>query len=1226
HSSLLVNYGNQQTDGYTIDVKTKNAAGTVLETISTNPFYIQSGGSNTLSGTITATGTTGGSMKLYLNSTMTGPSETTATFGGGGTAAYNFGSLQNGDYILFTDPFIQLTGENFMGINPPKNIRISGNKTEDFSLTGDSAGGAVAVTINITGPANQAIDVFAGGPGSFKSKSLTLTGGVDTTTLYLGDGDWFMNVGPQMPKGITTGPPPQPNYVIPQPKNIKISSGTSTINGVNTSTATFTLITANKTLKGTAKDQGGKAIANADVWAYDPLSGFNTFAKADTNGQFALKLTAGKYKVGASVPGMPPTKEVVVDITGNIVKSDGVQVTANIGAMTYADFIIGFAKPDYKITGQVTDANGGVIKDAAIWSYRTDGSGFANGNTSSDGKYTLYVANGTWKVGTYIPGYGPMPEQTITVLNSNQSNINFSPANSGETYYRVSGTVSVDGAATSNAFIHAESTAQINGRFRFADAVSDATGAYSLKVPVGTYRIMAYHPDYGEFAPQIKIVSADATQNLTKSAPQLITVVIKDSNNAPKIVTESFIDFFNTANNFGSFMNIKNSATGTVQLINGTYKINAHIPGVNESSMTISTSSLTVVGLPVTVTITLPALSTVSGKVTSGGLNIKDAWVELSATSTGIRFGKVTDSNGDYSIDVPNGTYAINAMKPGYMGTRENKVVSGATTHDIILTTSLITLSGTITANSATSSFAFVRAEKLDSLGNVVNVVGGQADANGDYSLAVSTGTYWKLYAVADGYKEKSYGAAFAISGSLTGRNINLTETVTINKPVSQPITPSQGGTVSAPEIGVKLTIPANALNGDNSAGNIRVTETSNIIKTDTAVPLGGKAREISATDSDGQAINNLNNSITLEMSYTKAELDTMLPEIFGTSIWSGFTDLEKFDHMKNLTLSYWDETAGSWIERPSTMNIAPATSTVYSAVESIKITGDTNHFTIFAVIMPYIATVVQAAEITPPTPSSSGGGSITPKPVPAACSIVLYNDWGTTCTGGYYSRTVKSQSPSDCILTTAQENDKKKSCVQTPASPAAAATKTTEEFFRNEAAQITGQNVFVTLDQAQIKLYENLIKGNSLNKNNKFSIAHFIKNGTDSTVKLGAGERAGVINSYKAAFGKLPLTETEWSDAIKIANGRWPNLTNATTENNATVVFKKIYKRSPNMKQTNDNAAVTVIAYGLRPANRNTNSEKAAIKSFKAIYGYNPVSATAWDIVRAIAYSGAKR
>ena len=50
---------------------------------------------------------------------------------------------------------------------------------------------------------------------------------------------------------------------------------------------------------------------------------------------------------------------------------------------------------------------------------------------------------------------------------------------------------------------------------------------------------------------------------------------------------------------------------------------------------------------------------------------------------------------------------------------------------------------------------------------------------------------------------------------------------------------------------------------------------------------------------------------------------------------------------------------------------------------------------------------------------------------------------------------------------------------------------------------------------------------------------------------------------------------------------------------------YLEVLLRSPN-----DNAAVTVIAYVLRPANRNMDSEKTAIKTFKHIFGYNPVSA----------------
>jgi len=139
-------------------------------------------------------------------------------------------------------------------------------------------------------------------------------------------------------------------------------------------------------------------------------------------------------------------------------------------------------------------------------------------------------------------------------------------------------------------------------------------------------------------------------------------------------------------------------------------------------------------------------------------------------------------------------------------------------------------------------------------------------------------------------------------------------------------------------------------------------------------------------------------------------------------------------------------------------------------------------------------------------------------------------------------------------------------------------------------------------------------------------ALNNFIAYGTDTTLKLGEGERAGVVNSYKSAFGKLPTTETEWSDAIKIANGRWPSETSKKTETNAEKAFQKIYLRAPDRTNPHDDAAVVVMAYGLRPADRNLNSEKAAIKSFRAIYGYNPKTATAWDIVRAIAYSGAKR
>lgn len=156
--------------------------------------------------------------------------------------------------------------------------------------------------------------------------------------------------------------------------------------------------------------------------------------------------------------------------------------------------------------------------------------------------------------------------------------------------------------------------------------------------------------------------------------------------------------------------------------------------------------------------------------------------------------------------------------------------------------------------------------------------------------------------------------------------------------------------------------------------------------------------------------------------------------------------------------------------------------------------------------------------------------------------------------------------------------------------------------------------------------LVSKITSGTSASSENINKIINFTTYGTQSTKKLGAGERAGVVNSFKTAFNKLPTSESDWNDVIKIANGRWPSQTNQAAEDRAKINFKIVYKREPDRKNPHDDAAITVMTYGLRPAKRNLDSEKTAIKTFKAIYGYAPEKATAWDVVRAIAYSGATR
>ena len=165
---------------------------------------------------------------------------------------------------------------------------------------------------------------------------------------------------------------------------------------------------------------------------------------------------------------------------------------------------------------------------------------------------------------------------------------------------------------------------------------------------------------------------------------------------------------------------------------------------------------------------------------------------------------------------------------------------------------------------------------------------------------------------------------------------------------------------------------------------------------------------------------------------------------------------------------------------------------------------------------------------------------------------------------------------------------------------------------------------------QAQIKYLSSLmVDMDKLTSRMQSAVQNFITYGVDAnTRRLGAGERAAVVHSYKVAFDKLPENDEELADAIKIANGRWPTKTNREAEDRAKTHFKYVYKRDADMSESKDNAAVTIMAYGLRQRaeNRNLDSEKNGIKIFEAIYNYHPSSTKDWNLMQAITYSGASR
>ena len=176
------------------------------------------------------------------------------------------------------------------------------------------------------------------------------------------------------------------------------------------------------------------------------------------------------------------------------------------------------------------------------------------------------------------------------------------------------------------------------------------------------------------------------------------------------------------------------------------------------------------------------------------------------------------------------------------------------------------------------------------------------------------------------------------------------------------------------------------------------------------------------------------------------------------------------------------------------------------------------------------------------------------------------------------------------------------------------------------EAEEVYNHNNSVELTEENQAIFDKLIGDYELSEEDKSSIAYFIQFGTQTTKRLGAGERAGVVSSYVPAFGVFPESVFDWQDIIKIANGRWPSKVSIKNNKEVSGKFVKVYKREQKGNNQNDEAAMAIMTYGLRSANRNMNSEGTAIKTFIHIFGHNPETAVEWDMVRAIAYSGSER
>lgn len=983
-----------ETSGYTVDIKTMSG-GSLLESLTSMPFFITEAGQYSISGTITfpnsVTTAAGEPIHIFGGSPAVGPIDIDVSFSNTATADYSIIGLPAGEYTVMTDAVVTISGGvgdgDYFGSAIPEPIWIDGATTvggvytKNFTFTTSS--GKPGLTVNIVGDFSGEkageIDVFGGSPNGFSVKTISLNtnypaGSPFSTTLYLpGNGSYMVGMGPAMPKGpMPMGPPPMPKWTPPPSVEVRYdgtnwveSSGTA-----NDGTVLFTLGTS-LVVPGHVYDGAGNPIPNAEVYAYSPMGMFGTHDSSLRDGSFNLYLPAGMYKVGAFSPGMPNSVEFGVDV-----RQVGGQTKIYVDGVEKSSLVIKIAKPERTISGKVTDGSK-TITGASIFAYRTDGPGHAEAMTDSSGVYILYVSPGTWNVGGFLPGYGSLPEKTgIEVTTSDAGNINLFPE-VGSTYVKISGTVTIGGVAQTNIPIRAVEVAA-NGSFTGNEngGSTDGNGNYSIKVK-GTssgekhYRVDIWTPGYGELAAN---TGSGVTNTPTPAQPWNVAVATSDVSNVNinvgtsdlKTLTINFTGGSATMTAYVDVMRIDPSTTQplgmgkhfeirdltqtmTVSLPAGAYHGFAHIPGYGEFIPTEGQSAPYYLDLTsdTTATFDLSGVgeSAVTGTVFDGeGNPVADAFVHIGNPQTGMDFGTPTDSSGSYSLAVKAGTYMIGAEKPGYISEPTTFTVSaGANDQDVTITKTSLTITGHVYKDSNSNgsydsgeglSFAFVQGEKLG--GGFSSTA---ADPDGSFTLYVSSGD-WRLFGAAEGYQRKPYSGnpVTAESSSVSGVNILLSDTMSLTPPKAKPFKPASGATFDDPTAGLKITLPPNALGSGTSDYQVQGKETSSP-STRTAQPVGGKGKKVTVFDASGNPVTTLNDAINIEMTYTKADM-----------VAAGFTGLEEIARIK---MAYWDDSASAYVTIPTTISYDPAASTTWANLVSVTFKGTTTHLTVFSPILP---------------------------------------------------------------------------------------------------------------------------------------------------------------------------------------------------------------------------------------------------------------------------------
>ncbi|MFA4819091.1 MAG: Ig-like domain-containing protein [Patescibacteria group bacterium] len=1032
------------------------------------------------------------------------------------------------------------------------------------------------------------------------------------------------------------------------------------------STLTFTLDagTTSLTISGTVKDDAGNAISYAGVAGRKVVSSSDTTAvggdssnfvggPTDANGAYTLYVSAGTWVVEAFAPGFGRlgTKTIVVSSSN----ATGQDFSAQ--TMTFRT-----------ITGTAT--RGGTATQGVM--VRAEGASGGNmTSAASDGTYTIKVPDGTYNVSCYFPGLGDIAATggAVTLSSDNTTAVRSCTAGTP-----IIITVNVtDGTnPITNAGVDVRDS---NGRGNFTNVstISSPNAVYTVSVPPGTYTVRVGHPAYGKIG---ETTAVSTTQTITHTATAGATFAVTGT------VTG---DGSNLANAWVSLIGTPTGSTNIVSLggqtiANGTFSINVPAgsyrlrvdkPGYRSpAESTVAVTAATAAGIIALTT----AAKTITGTISIAGSGVSNAFVDASDSLGGYAVAQ-TNSSGVYSLAVDTGTWTVRARASGYEG-GPLPVVVGASS-----------VTGQHLALTAISGFT-VKPEKPETVTPTAGGFLTNSDIGANFKMNIPANALGTGSNAATVTTKINTGMPNPPSGAILSKNAititavdssgqkvsSLNDNVTITVPYDEANLPLGaleanlviGAWNDATQTYDTLTTTVDTTNNTLTATVTHFSDFAPLSPSNSSTPAtpsglaattaGSSQINLTWTQTSNATSYDIYRSTSLSGTYSRIGSEPTVSSGSTTAYSNtGLTGGTAYFY-KITALNGSGESAASSAVNATTAAAAggggsssytPPADTTPPTNLSVVIAGGALTTTTTSVTLTIGAT--DAAQMMISNVSDFSGATWETYAISKTWTL-LTGDGVKTVYAKFRDAALNiSTAVSDTITLntsgTATPADTAPTTVVPPVTtpvpvtlPATASERAQQVVTIGQEASTVSTNSAESLAQAVGKSrdkgleqrYESTIVARVVVANtpaaDKAKVLSFVTYGTPTTTILGAGERAGVVNSFRAAFGKVPTAESDWADVIKIANGRFPGTLNVARETAMNATFKKIYLRSANRASANDDAAITVMAYGLRTATRNLTSEKAAINSFKAIYGKVPTSASDWDAVRAIAYSGAKR